>query len=86
MRIKLKRKTITILAYITSIVAYAMFVWIDWRLAVAMLIFEMSNVFTEKIRTPISRPARKRRNTHGQNTRKNCCNILNIRIKTRIDA
>lgn len=49
MRIKLKRKTITILAWITSIGAYAMFVWIDWRLAVAMLIFEMANVFTEKI-------------------------------------
>lgn len=47
MRIKLKRKTISILAYITSIVAYAMFIWIDWRLAVAMLIFELSNVFTE---------------------------------------
>lgn len=47
MRIRLKRKTITILAYITSIVAYAMFLWIDWRLCVAMLIFELSNVFTE---------------------------------------
>ena len=47
MRIRLKRKTISILAYITSIVAYAMFAWIDWRLAVAMLIFELSNVFTE---------------------------------------
>ena len=47
MRIKLKRKTISILAYITSIVAYAMFLWIDWRLGVAMLIFELSNVFTE---------------------------------------
>ena len=47
MRIKLKRKTISILAYITSIVAYVMFLWIDWRLGVAMLIFELSNVFTE---------------------------------------
>lgn len=47
MRIRLKRKTISILAYITSIVAYAMFLWIDWRLGVAMLIFELSNVFTE---------------------------------------
>lgn len=47
MRIKLKRKTISILAYITSIIAYAMFLWIDWRLGVAMLIFELSNVFTE---------------------------------------
>ena len=47
MRIRLKRKTISILAYITSIVAYAMFLWIDWRLGVAMLIFELSNVITE---------------------------------------
>lgn len=47
MRIRLKRKTISILAYITSIVAYAMFLWINWQLGVAMLIFELSNVFTE---------------------------------------
>ena len=49
MRIRLKRKTISILAYITSIVAYAMFLWIDWRLGVAMLIFELYNVFREII-------------------------------------
>ena len=47
MRIRLKHKTIKILAVITTIVAYAMFLWIDWRLGVAMLIFELSNVFTE---------------------------------------
>ena len=47
MKIKLKHKTVIILAYITSLGAYAMFAWIDWRLAVAMLVFELSNVFTE---------------------------------------
>ena len=47
MRIRLKPKTIRILAVITTFAAYAMFAWIDWRLAVAMLVFELSNVFTE---------------------------------------
>lgn len=50
MRIRLRRKTIIILDVITSIGAYAMFAWIDWRLAVAMAVFELSNVFGEKLR------------------------------------
>lgn len=47
MRIRLKRKTIIILDVIATIGAYAMFAWIDWRLAVAMAVFEISNVLSE---------------------------------------
>lgn len=49
MRIRLSRKTAIILEFITTVVAYAMFVWIDWRLAIAMALFEISNVLSEKL-------------------------------------
>lgn len=47
MRIRLKRKMARILDTITTIVAYAMFAWIDLRLAVAMAVLELSVVFGE---------------------------------------
>lgn len=50
MRIRLKRTTAIILEAIITIVVYAMFVWIDWRLAIAMALFEVSNVLEEKLR------------------------------------
>ena len=50
MKIKIKRKTAIIFEIITTVVAYAMFAWIDWRLAIAMALFEVSNVLEEKLR------------------------------------
>lgn len=37
----------TVLAWITSFVAYVIFAWIDWRLVVAMAVFDLSNVLRE---------------------------------------
>lgn len=48
--IKLKRRTVRILEIISSIVAYALFYWIDWRLVAAMMAFEFSNVMSEYLR------------------------------------
>lgn len=48
--IKLKRRTVRILEVVSSIVAYALFAWIDWRLFVAMIMFEFSNVMSEYLR------------------------------------
>ncbi len=48
--IKLKRRTVKILNVVSSIVAYALFYWIDWRLVAAMMVFEFSNVMSEYLR------------------------------------
>ena len=45
--IKLKRRTVKILEIVSSIVAYALFAWIDRRLVVAMVMFEFSNLMWE---------------------------------------
>lgn len=48
--IRLKRRTVKVLEVVSSILAYALFAWIDWRLVVAMMAFEFSNVMSEYLR------------------------------------
>lgn len=48
--IKLKRRTVRILEVVSSIVAFALFAWIDRRLVAAMMAFEFSNVMSEYLR------------------------------------
>ena len=43
-RIKIKRTMLIIIEFVTTFAAYALFAWADWRIAVGMAVFEISNI------------------------------------------